>query len=70
MSYDLADKCEIPKYAGLYTYSIISDNYIRIKEIKLAPRLHSNKIDDDLKYQLGRKMAFKYWNTIEKLSKK
>lgn len=65
MSVELADKCEIPKYAGLYTYSVSRSGTYIIREVKVAPRLHSNKIDESLKYQLGRKMAFKYWDTIK-----
>lgn len=59
MPEELAEKCDIPKYAGLYTFK---DG--RIKEVKKAPRLHSRKISIELKYSIAKKMAYRYWDLL------
>jgi hypothetical protein len=57
---EIADKCEIPDYAGLYVY--YGERFgPTISEIKKAPILHRRKIDDNKKYQIGRKMAYRFW---------
>ena len=65
MPVELADKCEIPEHAGLYTYS--PDMWGgRVREAKKAPRLHSRKLDDQFKYKIAKKMAWRYWDTLIK----
>lgn len=61
MPESLADKCEIPEYAGLYIYKERSN---WIVEVKKAPLLHKRKISEQLKYEIGRKMAYRYWNKV------
>jgi hypothetical protein len=58
MPESIADKCEIPEYAGLY---VLNKSGRWISEIKSAPLLHRGKLSDEKKYQIGRKMAFRYW---------
>ena len=60
MPEELANKCDIPEYAGLYTF-----NGSWIKEVKKAPRLHSRKISPELKYKIARKMAYRYWDSMQ-----
>jgi len=57
----LAEKIEVPEYAGLYTYS---DKTGRIKHMKRAKLLHKNKLSESLKYKTAKKMAFRYWRQI------
>lgn len=64
MPEELAEKVEIPDYAGLYVYTERTD---RIKHVKRAKLLHKNKISDSLKYKTARKMAFRYWREIGKI---
>ena len=64
MPKSLADKCEIPHYTGLYVYHDTECGRGRIVEIKKAPLLHKRKIDDVKKYEVGRKMAYRYWKAI------
>lgn len=60
---ELEDKCDIPDYAGLYVFK---QNRVRgyVHEIKKAPLLHRRKITDNLKYHIGRKMAYRYWEKV------
>ena len=62
MPEDLAKKCEIPEYAGLYLYKIDKFGDGKVREVKTAPLLHKRKISDRFKYEIGRKMAYRYWN--------
>jgi len=55
---ELAEKCDIPDYAGLYTF-----NGRYITEIKKPPRLHNRKISLQLKYEIARKLSFKFWQS-------
>lgn len=57
MPKELAEKCDIPNYAGLYVY-----NNGWITERKKPKRLHNRKISLDLKYHIARKMAFRFWH--------
>lgn len=57
----IADKCDIPDYAGLYVAYIDNAGHMRVTEKKRAPRLHKNKISDKLEYKILHKMYFKYW---------
>jgi hypothetical protein len=63
MSEELAEKCDIPEYAGLYIYNTNAGD-IRIREVKVAPLLHKRKITEKMKYQIGRKMAYRYWQVV------
>lgn len=56
MTEELAEKCDIPDYAGLY---VCDGRWIR--QIKKAKRLHSRKISMELKYKIARKMAYRFW---------
>jgi len=60
---ELVDKCEIPEYAGLYVCKIDSNGFARVSEHKKAKRLHSRKIDIEKKYEIGRKMAYRFWQS-------
>lgn len=61
----LIGECVIPEYAGLYFFYKNRRGNFRIGEDKKAPLLHRNKISDRLKYEVGRKMSYRYWNTIK-----
>lgn len=61
---ELIDKCGIPNYAGLYTYRSIKKGVGRVTEVIKAPLLHRRKISTELKYMVGRKMAYRYWSII------
>lgn len=58
MTEELAKKCEIPEYSGLYVF-----NGRRVKEVKKPKKLHSRKISIELKYQIAKKMAFRFWQS-------
>lgn len=58
MPEELAEKCEIPEYSGLYTFD---GNWV--KEVKKPKRLHKRKISLELKYQIARKLAFRFWES-------
>jgi len=60
----LAEKVEIPVYAGLYIYREKSG---RISKIKQGQLLHKNKISDILKYKTAKKMAYRYWQQLGKI---
>ena len=59
---ELSEKCEIPEYAGLYVCYTDNAGGLRVEEKKRAPLIHRRKISDKTKYDIGRKMAFKYWH--------
>jgi hypothetical protein len=59
----LVDQCDIPDYAGLYVFDN-SRAYSRVRELKRAPRLHDRKITDKQKYQVTRKVHYRYWQTM------
>ena len=61
---ELADKCDIPEYAGLYIFRHNNIGEIVIDEVKRAPLLHKRKISERFKYEIGRKMAYRYWNLV------
>jgi hypothetical protein len=67
---EIVDKCDIPDYAGLYAglyvYRCYPNGYSNVREVKRGKLLHKNKIDLEMKYQIGRKMNFRYWNKILK----
>ena len=54
---ELKEKIEIPDYAGLYVFK-----NGRVHELKAATLLHKRKISTEHKLQIGRKMAYRYWN--------
>lgn len=58
----LAGQCEIPPYAGLYIYRIDRAGVGRIQEVRAAKRLHTRKLSIQLRYEIGRKMAYRYWH--------
>ena len=63
---ELVDKCEIPEYAGLYVYKIDRFGDGRVHEVKRAKLLHKRKISENNKYSIGRKMAYRFWNVVNK----
>jgi len=62
---ELIDKCIIPEYAGLYVFRIDNAGIGRVREERRAPLLHKRKISDQKRYEIGRKMAFRYWDLIK-----
>jgi len=62
MPEELAEKCEIPEYAGLYTCRVDKVGNVRVSEARTAPLLHKRKITENMKYQIGKKMAYRYWH--------
>lgn len=60
MPEELANKCEIPEYSGLYVF-----DGRWVKEVKKPKRLHKRKISLELKYQIARKLAFRFWESKE-----
>lgn len=70
MPEDLAERCEIPDYAGLYIYKPPFKTHswakrrAMVSEVKRAPLLHKRKITDKQKYNVVRKMAYRYWESI------
>ena len=62
---DLAEKVEIPVYAGLYTFYVDNAGIGRVREVKKAPLLHRRKLPLEKKYEIGRKMAYRYWHHIK-----
>lgn len=59
---ELVDKCEIPDYAGLYVFKYDRNGRGYVSEVKAARLLHKRKLSEQLKYEVGRKMAYRYWN--------
>ncbi|MCK5020813.1 MAG: hypothetical protein KAS32_27575 [Candidatus Peribacteraceae bacterium] len=57
---ELIDKCEgeIPECYGIYTYKNGD-----VVEKRKASLLHRNKISEKHKYNIGRKMAYRFWNS-------
>lgn len=62
MPEEIAEKCDIPDYAGLYVCRLTRDNVVLVREKKKAPLLHKRKISDRMKYEVARKMAYRYWH--------
>lgn len=63
---ELADKFDdIPEYSGLYVYHTRKSGKGYISEVKSAPLLHKRKIEEDTKYKIGRKLAYRYWNLLK-----
>lgn len=52
---------EVPPFAGLIEVIEVSEGK-RLRWLKDPVRLHKNKLNDNQKYQLARKGAFRYWN--------
>lgn len=63
LSEDLIEKCNIPDYAGLYSANIDKNGICRIKELKPAKLLHKRRISEKMKYDIGRKMAHRFWKS-------
>jgi len=62
---DIADKIDVPEYAGLLTVTPYKDHYM-LRHIKEAPLLHKTKMPDSAKSKLFKKMAWRYvtdWQT-------
>lgn len=59
---DIADKVEIPDYAGLYVCTVDGGLSNRLTEVKKAPLLHRNKISEKSVNRIARKMALRYWD--------
>ncbi len=57
MPEEIANKVDIPHYAGLYVYR--ND---RVTEIKRAPLLHKGKLSEAKQIEIGRKMCYRYWS--------
>lgn len=58
---ELEEKVNIPHYAGLYVARTDRNGIVRVHEKKSALLLHKRKISENHKYQIGRKMAYRYW---------
>ncbi|MBM9615242.1 hypothetical protein JWJ90_13230 [Desulfobulbus rhabdoformis] len=57
----LASSCDVPEYAGLYICKEWRGRLIVIERQK--PKiLHKRKIETEVKYQLARKMVFRWWS--------
>ena len=65
MPKELADKCEIPSYCGLYVYTVNNSGQGFVHEVIKAPRLHKRKLSDDKKYEIAKKAVFKCWNMMK-----
>jgi len=63
---DIADQCDVPEYAGLYIARRDKDGHVRINEVRTAKRLNTKKITERQKYELARKMAYRYWTSENK----
>lgn len=64
MSEDLAEKCDIPDYAGLYTYRVLDSGITFITQKKTSPLLHRSKISLESKYKIAKKAAMRRWYNI------
>lgn len=53
---EMLDNIELPDYCGLYVY-----RNGMVSKIVNAPRLHSRKVSDSLKIELGTKMMYRFW---------
>lgn len=59
----IIDKIEVPEWAGLKVASI--SNYsgeVYLKEIKKAPKLHTNKVDSKIREHAKSVCYWRYWN--------
>ncbi len=65
MPMELAKKCEIPEYAGLFVYKILGKNRINIFEKIKPKRLHNKKLEQQVKYDMLKKIYYKYWKNEE-----
>jgi len=59
----LIDACEIPEYAGLYTFDEQGD----IRRIKKPILLHKNKLSQEQKEKVLVKASYRYWNLLYKI---
>ena len=58
VKYDIVEICDLPKWAGLI--KIFDDGSLRV--IKSPEKLHRNKVDDAFKFNIARKLGFRYWD--------
>lgn len=58
VKHDIIENNEIPEWAGLI--KVFDDGSLRI--IKSPEKLHKNKVDDKFKFQIARKLGFRYWD--------
>ena len=65
---EIASKCDIPDYAGLYIYQISDTGMGNIREEKKPKLLHERKLDERLKYNAAANMATKFWRQKHKLN--
>lgn len=63
IKHDIADLCDIPDWAGLIK---VFDN-CSIRVIRAPSRLHKNKVDFEFKFNMVRKLGYRYWD--ERLKK-
>lgn len=63
LPFRVRDGFELPDYAGIIMVSLTNSKLwpIRFRVERRAPRLHSDKIDDDLRDKLHRGLGFRYW---------
>jgi hypothetical protein len=69
MPVELADKCDVPDHAGLYTYGEINTGGFLIKEAKKAKLLHRRRISETLKQKAAMKMYYEYWAQRRKIER-
>ena len=62
---ELAEKVDIPVYAGLYVLKYWNGESGFAVEVKKPPRLHSRKLSDEVKYEIAKKAVFKCWKLIK-----
>lgn len=60
----LAEKIEVPDHAGLMYAHRDRRGILVIVEVKKPPRLHNRKLSEHRKYDMCRKMMFRYWNKV------
>lgn len=64
VSHNIVDKIEIPEWAGLkVAYNFNKKGNLYLKELKKAPKLHTNKIDDKIVEHAKSVCYWRYWNT-------
>lgn len=64
VSHNIVDKIEIPEWAGLkVAYNFNKNGNLYLKELKKAPKLHTNKIDDKIVEHAKSVCYWRYWNT-------
>ncbi len=58
VKHDIVDLCDLPDWAGLIK---IFDNG-KMRVIRSPIKLHRNKVDDTFKFNIARKLGFRYWD--------